>query len=121
MMKKFVAVLALIAATAVLGQATTIKLLSGRTTTGAGTAVVPLPADKTYQASGSTSAGTGTAVITVECSILGSSWNTLGTATLTLGTVTTSQAFTSKDRCTQIRGNVTSITGTSTINLTAGY
>ncbi len=120
-MKKLFAILAVLVVSAALAQSTA-DLLTRVTTTGAGAAIsLPRAVDKTYQASGSTSAGTGTAVITVQCSNNGASWNTLGTTTLTLGTVTTSLGFSSQDRCAQVRGNVTSISGTSTVNLSVGY
>jgi hypothetical protein len=90
--------------------------------TGRSAAIGTPSGPKTFQAWGSTTAGTGTAVITVDCSNNGGqSWDTLGTVTLVLGTATTSNSFQSQDRCVQISGNVSTLTGTSTVYLLMGY
>ncbi len=100
-------------------------LLNGVTVTGAGTGKVgnTVPySTKTYQGTGSTASGTGTAVISVEGSNDASNWDVIGTITLTLGTTATSGSFTSYDRYTQNRGNVTTLTGTgAAITLTMGF
>lgn len=89
------------------------SMLSAATGTGAGSAVTPTyQGVKTFQAVGSTSAGAGSVSVAVQCSVDGTNWVTLGTITLTLSSTASSDAFTSNDRCRQVRGNVTAISGT---------
>lgn len=81
------------------------------------------PSQKTYQANGTTTAGSGAATILVQGSNdNGANWDTIGTITLTLGTTTASDSFTSNDRYTHVRGNVTALSGTgASVNLHMGY
>jgi hypothetical protein len=103
--------------------ATGATLLSAAIATGAGTAVSGRAGVKTFQAWGTTSAGAGAATIQVQGSANeGATWDVIGTITLTLGTTATSDSFTSDDRYTTVRGNVTAISGTgASVNLAMGY
>lgn len=114
------AALALVALPAMAAQ---LQLLTEATTVAAGSTLVNPNAQKTYQANGVTSAGAGAATILVQGSNdNGASWDTIGTITLTLGTTRTSDSFTSADRYSQVRGNVTAISGTdASVNLVMGY
>jgi len=97
-------------------QASGLVIFSNAGTTGAKTAVNSVAKVKTYQAWGATSTGTGSAVVAVQGSNNGGlSWDTIGTITLTLGTTVTSDSFTSYDRYPQVRGNVTTLTGTGAV------
>lgn len=97
-------------------------MLTGATATGAGQPTAGAALQKTYQANGTTSSGTGSATINVEGTLNGANWDVIGTITLTLGTSSTSDSFASADRYTQIRGNVTNISGTgASVNLAMGY
>lgn len=99
-------------------------ILSGATVTGAGTAVAGnrSPGYKTYQVTGSTSAGTGTAVVNVEGSNNGAVFDVIGSVSLSLTTTAVSNGFTSADRYSLVRGNVTTINGTgAAVSITAGY
>ena len=118
---KFKSVFPAVLAVVCLWAAAQTALLSGVTSTGAGTAVqaIATPSGtKQFQAYAQTTVGTGTAVITVECSLDSTNWNTtvLGTISLTLTTTATAvvNGFTSTDRCKYLRGNVTTINGTGT-------
>jgi hypothetical protein len=99
-------------------------LLSGVTATGPGNWVAPtLSGPKQYQATARTPSGTGTAVITVECTMDGSTPNTLGTISFVstpLTTTTVGDMFPSNDRCKFLRGNPTTLTGSATVNLYMG-
>jgi len=96
-------------------------LLSGVTSTGAGTGFNNQSGVKTYQAYGKTTAGSGSAVVAVQGSADGQSWDTIGTITLTLSTTMSSDAFSSDDRYPLVRGNVTTLSGTNaTVTLKAG-
>lgn len=89
-------------------------LLKDQNATGAGDAVSgPQGMDRQYQVWGKTESGSGSATVTISGSNNGGvSWDTLGTVTLTLGTTATSDGFSSRDRYTKLRGNVTAISGT---------
>lgn len=87
-------------------------LLSSAIATGAATAHRSPNRTKTYQASGTTSAGAGASTIVIQGSNNNSTWVTIGTITLTLSTTASSDAFTSDDRFTYVRANVTAISGT---------
>ncbi len=107
----------------VVNLATSEALLTAATTVAAGAAVGGISGVKTFQASGTTTASTGAATILVQGKTLeSSSWDTLGTITLTLATTVSSDSFTSDDRYSLLRGNVTAISGTgASINLVMGY
>lgn len=97
-------------------------IVTAATTTGAKTAVRGLNVEKTYEVVGSTGSGTGTAVVSVEGSNGATSWSNIGTVTLSLTTTPSSGSFTSQDRYTWLRGNVSTLTGTTaTVSITAGY
>lgn len=97
-------------------------LLNAATATGAGSFANGASGTKTYHASGSTSSGTGAATIIVQGSHTGVSWDTIGAISLTLGTSATSDGFTSDDRYTIVRGNVSALSGTgATVTLSMGY
>jgi hypothetical protein len=102
-----------------------VALLAAATATGAGTAKAgnnSAVGVKTYQAVCRTTNGTGSAVVAVEGSNDGANFDSIGTITLSLTTSAASGSFTSQDRYTQNRGNVTTLTGTgATCNLTMGY
>jgi hypothetical protein len=103
--------------------ATRQSLLENATTVAAGTAKNGVSGVKTYQAWGTTTAGAGAATIKIQGSANeGATWDDLGTITLTLGTSATSDGFTSDDRYTVVRGNVTAISGAdASVNLAMGY
>ena len=89
-------------------------ILNGATAIGPGSALTGIRSsgNKTYQVYASTTSGTGTASVSVEGSINGAMWDAIGSVTLSLTTSPTSNSFTSADRFTQVRGNVTALTGT---------
>ena len=97
-------------------------LLSAVTATGAGS-TYKKPATKcSFQAYGTTTAGAGAATITVEVSNDGTNWLTMGTITLTLSTTAANDGFTSDSPWTNVRGNVTAISGTgASVTLTMGW
>jgi hypothetical protein len=98
-----------------------VTMLSAATTAAAGAAVSGARGVKTFQADGTTSAGSGSATIQVQGRVGRASWDVIGTITLTLGTTATSDSFTSDDRYTELRGNVTAISGTNaSVNLYYG-
>lgn len=100
----------------------TTTLLSAVIATGAGTQYQGKSGVKTFQAKGTTTAGAGSATIKVQGSLNGTDWDDLGTITLTLATTTSSGSFTSDDRYSLIRGNVTTISGTNAaVSLYMGY
>jgi hypothetical protein len=103
--------------------ATRQSLLENATTVAAGTAKNGISGAKTYDVWGTTTAGSGAATVQIQGSANeGLTWNLLGTITLTLGTSATSDGFTSDDRYTLIRGNVTAISGTgAAVNAAMGY
>lgn len=88
------------------------KLLSSRTTVGAGDAKALDGANSCFQASGLTTSGAGAAVVTIEVSNDRISWLTAGTISLTLGTTATSDGFTMTASWPFARAYVTSISGT---------
>jgi hypothetical protein len=100
-------------------------LLNAVTTTGAGVGApgnASPVASKSYQVAGTTTAGSGSAVVLIQGSNDGTNWDTIGTVTLTLGTASTSGSFASQDRYMQVRGNVTTLTGTgASVTATMGY
>jgi hypothetical protein len=101
---------------------TTQALLTAKTATGAGTQEPGVRGYKTFQADGTTSSGAGAATVVVQGSNNGTNWDTIGTISLTLATTTSSDSFTSSDRYTLVRGNVTAISGTgASVNLSMGY
>jgi hypothetical protein len=119
-MKKLFAALVACIAMSAFGQ----PVLSAATTTGAGAGYTAQKAtgNKTFQAVGTVSNSTGSVTLNVECSITGTSWDVLGTITLALTTTASSNSFTSSDRCAQVRGNVTAISGTgASVSLYLGY
>lgn len=105
--------------------ATTVTyILSGATTTGAGSTFDSPSADKTYQVYGSTQAGTGTAAVTIEGSNDGTRWNTVVTTTvaMTSATLAVSAGVTATDRYAYTRANVTTLSGsTPTVTVTRSY
>jgi len=99
-------------------------ILSGATTTGAGSAFDNPSADKTYQAYGSLAAGTGTAAISIQGSNDGTRWDTVATTTLSLtsATLAVSAGMTTTDRYAYSRANITSLSGsTPTVTVTRSY
>jgi hypothetical protein len=80
---------------------------------------------KTYSADGATTGGIGTAVVSVEGSMNGGlSWDSppICTITLSLATTLSSNGCTSLDRYRQLRGNVTTLSGTgAVVTLRMGY
>jgi hypothetical protein len=100
-------------------------LLTAVTGTGTGAAFNGSNTDKTYSVWSSTTAGTGTAVVSIEGSMNGGlSWDSppICTVTLTLSTTMASNGCTSLDRYRQLRGNVTTLTGTgAAASLGMGY
>jgi hypothetical protein len=97
-------------------------LLNAVAVTGTGSALAGPAANKTYQAAASVGTGTGTAVVTVQCSNNASNWDTVGTITLSTSTTSASDSFYSLDRCRFLRGNVTTLSGTTpTLTLTMSY
>lgn len=97
-------------------------LLSGATTTAAGSSVPGVSATKTYRARGATSAGAGAAVVVIEgcnavnqteADLAATSWDTIGTITLVLGTTQVGDGFTSRDRYSFVRARPSSISGTN--------
>ena len=100
-----------------LGAVTTTTMLNAVTTVSAGTPVAGTQGGKTYQASGTTTSGSGAVSVDIEGSNnSGVSWSWIGTITLALtntnGTNDATDSFTSYDEFAQVRGHVTSISGT---------
>ena len=103
-------------------------ILSAVTSTGAGSPIqLPssiggVPTSRlSFQAYGTTSSGSGTAVISVQVSNDGSNWLSLGTISLTLGTSSTSDGFVDDAPWAFVRGNITTLTGTTaTVSLVMG-
>jgi hypothetical protein len=99
-----------------LGTLTTTTMLNAVTIVGAGTSIAGSQGGKTYQASGTTTSGAGTVAVDIEGSNNGSSWSWIGTISLTLtnslGTNDATDSFVSYDEFAQVRGHVTSISGT---------
>ena len=92
-------------------------LLDAATATGPGqVAAAAAHADplvvRTYQVSGKTTTGAGAAVVDIEVSNNGRVWLTLVTITLTLGTDEVTDGFASGAQWRFARANVTSISGT---------
>jgi hypothetical protein len=99
-----------------------VALLTAKAATGAGTTVSGRRGVKTYQASGTTTAGAGAATVVIQGSNDDANWDTIGTVSLTLATTTSSGSFTSDDRYTYLRGNVTAISGTgAAVNASFGF
>ena len=98
-------------------------LLSAGTTTGSTSAVQAPGAYRTFQASAVASTGTGNAVVAIEGSILNNGyWDTIGTITLTsASTAGMSDGFTSADRYSYVRANVTSLSSNITVEAYMGY
>lgn len=92
--------------------------------TGAGTSVRGIgaqAASNTYQVTGTTTSGSGSAIVNIEGSNDGVNWDVIGTITLTLSTTSSSGSFSSMDRYSRIRGNVTTLSGTGAqVSATAG-
>jgi hypothetical protein len=60
--------------------------------------------------------------VNIEGSNDGVNWDVIGTVTLTLSSTTSSGSFTSLDRYQNVRGNVTTLTGTgASVNASQGY
>ncbi len=103
-----------------------LKLLDAVTTTGAGTAYLVLPVDKTFQACGTTSAGSGASTTKIQVSNVAApgsgDWVDLATITLVLGTTESCDGFASAARWKWWRANETAISGTTgTVTATMGY
>lgn len=103
-------------------------LLSEKTTTGAGGAAQPnTPTAKSFQALGQTTAGAGSATVKVQGSNVprptaDEDWVDLGTITLTLSTTKSSDGFVVDAPWTNVRGNLTAISGTgAAVTLYMGY
>jgi hypothetical protein len=89
------------------------KLLENVQAAGAAAAVRAPDGNRTYQAWGATTSGSGSATIQIQGTNNGGiTWDTIGTITLTLGASATSDSFSSLDRFTMLRGNVTALSGT---------
>lgn len=97
------------------------KILTQAIAIGSGTAIEGSAAPKTYQLNGTTTAGTGAVSVNVEGSNNGVNFDVIGVISLTLSTTVASDSFQSRDTYNQVRGNVTSISGTNAaVNLTMG-
>ena len=89
------------------------SLLADVTATGAGAAFEVPFGRRSFQLIGSTTAGAGTAVVKVEASNDGNNWFTIGTISLgSLAVGVTTDGFASDAPWKNIRGNVTTLTGT---------
>ena len=97
-------------------------LLSGGTTTGSATAVQAPGATRTFQGSAVASTGTGNAVIAIQGSMDNVNFDTIGTITLTsASTAGMSDGFTSDDRYSFVRANVTTLSSNITAQASMGY
>ena len=90
-----------------------VTVLSAATSTGAGSAFLDMPPEKSCQGYGTTSVGTGASVILIQVSNDGTNWATAGTITLTLGTSATNDGFAMNATWKELRANVSSISGTN--------
>jgi hypothetical protein len=88
------------------------NMMIGVTTTGAGVAVEPPRCPSTIQAVGATTSGAGAAIIAIEVSNDGVNWLPYDTISLTLSTTPASAGIEMDAPWTNVRGNVTSISGT---------
>jgi hypothetical protein len=99
-----------------------ILLGSGVTSTGVLTAARAPGANKTFQVVASTASGTGTATVTVQGSNDALYWDNIATLTVTSSVPGASTSTTTTDRYLWLRGNVTTLSGsTPTLSLTAGF
>lgn len=121
-MKRLLYIVLLVAFASFGGPLWAQTMMSGVTVTGASAAMAMNKNAKQFQAAGTTSAGAGSATIAIQCTVDGTSWDTIGTITLTLSTTSSSNSFTSNDRCNQHRANVTAISGTgAAVSVSAGF
>lgn len=97
------------------------KLLDAVLATGAGTAVEPVSADRTFHAKLTTSAGNGSATVRIEVSNDNVGWITAGTITFASAASPQNDGFSSATPWKYVRGNVTAIAGTdAALTLTMG-
>lgn len=90
-----------------------VSILSGATTTGAGSAIsVTGEGRVAVEARGKTSSGTGAAIIEIQVSNDNSVWKTVGTINLDLRTEQISDRLAIDANWTYVRANVASISGT---------
>lgn len=94
------------------GEVVRKTLLSGATTTGAGSAFSGVRGTDSFHAVGSVASSTGAATIVIQVSNDGTNWLTLGTISLSLTTSESSDGFASDAAWAFVRANVTSISGT---------
>lgn len=99
-----------------------LPLFGTVTTTGATTGVYsPAASTKTFQATAVASTGTGNFTAQVQGSMRGTYWDTLGTITLTSATTAgMSDGFTSEDRYSYYRANITALSSNITPTLDMG-
>lgn len=113
-MKRFILGIALVMGLANADGALTkaTKIMTAKTTTGAGSTFKPLGPQRSFQGVGRTTASTGASVIAIQVSDDCANFIEAGTITLTLGTTDTSDGFSTDAHWQCVRGYVNSISGT---------
>lgn len=95
-------------------------LLNNVSTTGAGSAQQGYGPKMSFQLVGKVASGVGAAIAQIEASNDGANWKSIGVLSLTLGTTDTSDVLGLDAAYEYIRGNLTSVSGTTpTISLFA--